>query len=131
MKKDLRAVLSALGTAAKTLDPGKVCAALEVLKNDGFRIDWEPGDEEWARAIDDRGNVAAFICARIPLGIAIDSLSKSMLSDCLTWVYVPSMDARVLMVEKVLLERIFERPLSGNIDYANMSANDLWWATVA
>jgi hypothetical protein len=41
------------------------------------------------------------------------------------------MDERVYEIDRALLEEVFDRVLSENVDYSSLSLNDLWWATVS
>ena len=96
------------------------------------RIDWEEGDEEWARIIASDGHVVALICVRVPLGIVADSLNRHepALPDCLPWIPVNSFSEPDYAVARALIETVFERPVSGNVNWNRLSIEDLWWATV-
>ncbi len=105
--------------------------ALDLLAGDDLRIEWEPGDEEWGRILDSRGNVCALVCARVPLGIASEHMDPERLTKRLSWITVSSMSEKLFEVDRTVLEQVFTRPMSTSLDYSRLSANDLWWATVS
>ncbi|WP_437528483.1 hypothetical protein WME79_45525 [Sorangium sp. So ce726] len=94
-------------------------------------MDWEPGDEEWGRVIDVDGNVVGLVCARIPIGAARDDLPSSELPSFVEWLQFKSMYESRYQIAPELLEGVFKRQISRNVDYASLSLNDLWWATVS
>ena len=103
-----------------------------VSRNPGSSIDWEPGDEEWARVLSTpKGEVIAFICARLPLAFEVADEVGVRPSAGVLWISVPSMSARALCVDQAALEQAFGREVSSNLDYRSVSANDIWWATVS
>lgn len=99
----------------------------------GLQDDWEEGDEEWGRVLQDN-NVVAIVCARLPLVFLHSSLAQltpSLTEDCVvSVVVVRDFDDVTYAVSKSLLERLFERSVSENVSCDAMSINDLWWATV-
>ncbi len=103
--------------------------ALESAAGSDFWIDWECGNEQWGRIIDARG-VQALVCARVPLGFAQEDLDPARMTERVFWMKVCSMDQPLFEVDRRLLEEVFGRPLSDNVDYSRLSVNDLWWATV-
>lgn len=96
-----------------------------------LQIDWEPGDEEWARLVDLQGNMRVILCVRLPIGIAHEGIATARLSSRVSWLVVTSMTEKLFTVDRQLLEQIFHRQLSTNVDYSRLSINDLWWATVS
>lgn len=104
---------------------------LEVLAGQAFQVDWEPGDEEWGRVVDTSGKVHVLVCSRIPLCIGLQDRDGGRLATRVSWMTVSSMSEPAFEVDRRLLEEIFERSLSENINYAKLSINDLWWATVS
>lgn len=97
----------------------------------GSRVDWEPGDEEWGRVVDPEGEVVGLVCARVPLGIVRNDLPQSELPHLVEWLRFKSMHDASYRVSPEILERVFGRQPSRNIDYEELSLNDLWWATVS
>lgn len=98
----------------------------------GAAVDWEEGDEDWARVLSKDGDVVAYVCTRLPLvildgreGLLVIATRPEVV--CLE---VPGMAAPTFRGEKHRLEAAFGRVLSPNIDYGAFSADDLWWATV-
>lgn len=130
---DLRAILAKAIAAKQFWHPSMVLAVLHTVKSfiPGAQVDWEQGDEEWGRIITPDGEVAALVCARLPFGfISAPEVDPATLPIALTWVQVANMSEAAFTVDKRALEDAFERRLSDNIDYAALSAQDLWWATV-
>lgn len=98
----------------------------------GSRVDWEPGDEEWARLLIANQEVG-FVCSRMPLAIIESSaldLVRRNLPDELVVLSVPSLSAPTLVIDRETAETVFQRELSDNVDWGGMSASDFWWATV-
>lgn len=96
----------------------------------GSLIEWEPGDEEWARILLS-GELVALVCAKVPLGFGLAAVTQ--LADLLpqiVWVPVNSMEEHIFSTDQTLLEQIFGRELD-TLDYSCISANELWWATVS
>jgi hypothetical protein len=95
------------------------------------RVDWEPGDEEWARVVDSEvSEILALICAKIPLGFIRSDIPTSGSTGGLVWITVPSTDESVYKISPEVLDRIFGRTVSRNLNYDAISADDVWWATV-
>lgn len=95
-------------------------------------IDWEKGDEDWGRILHQK-RVVCLVCARIPLVIIVSDLKQLVEnlidSKCLLF-YVNDMSEKTWSVDRRILERIFSKPISDNINYAKFSIDDLWWCTV-
>ena len=105
----------------------KICGSL----NESV-IDWEKGDEEWGRVLQHK-RVVSLVCARIPLVIVASDLKEVVekLVDANFLIFcVDDMAAKSWLVDKKLLERIFSKALTDNINYAELSIDDLWWCTV-
>jgi hypothetical protein len=108
---------------------------LEQLRDclDNSIIDWEKGDEEWGRIIQNQ-QVVALVCARLPFVIVLakmkQAVEKALLGSSLSLVSVEDMSAKLFSVDKHILEFLFSKQLSDNIDYEHASIDDLWWATV-
>lgn len=93
----------------------------------GGTVDWEVG-EEWGRVL--RGDcVIAFVCTRVPLALAKRSVPTHALLG-FDVVVVDSFDDQEYRVDRQVLEKLFGRPLSRNIDWDGLSIEELWWATV-
>lgn len=105
-----------------------VQSVLETLANTTFQIDWEPGDEQWGRILG-TNKAQALVCARIPLGIALNDFDVTGVKRAMSWLTVQSMSDEAFEVDQGLLEQIFGRSLSENVDYSKLSISDLWWAT--
>lgn len=111
-----------------------VAALLEQLRLHicNSTIDWERGNEEWGRILD-QNRVVAIVCCRCPLLIAVSEvkrISHSLIDANIMHIDVMSMSEKTLVMEKSVLEAIFEKELSNNIDYGHLSVDDLWWCTV-
>lgn len=133
MRTDLSGLFRSGLAASDSWTNQHVRRALQKLvqQHPGSRIDWEPGDEEWGRVIDSSGAVLGLVCARIPVGAARHDLSPRALSDEVAWLRFESMDERSYEIDRELLKQVFGRDLSENVDYASLSLNELWWATVS
>lgn len=131
MTADLGNVFRSAQAASGAWNNDGVMEALKLLAGREFGIDWEPGDEEWGRVVDSGGNVHALVCARIPLGIVREDMDTARMTMHVSWIRVPSMSEQTYTVDRPLLEQVFGRQLSENIDYSKLSINDLWWATVS
>lgn len=110
-----------------------VATTLEALtaQYPGARVDWEPGDEEWARVIvPDANQIIALICARIPLGFLSEATPPREYVEGFVWITIRSVSDASFKIDPEVLDRIFERHVSRNLDYDAVSANDVWWATV-
>lgn len=95
-------------------------------------IDWEEGDENWARLLKDR-QVILLLSALIPLAFVLSNHRDAVLDvlrDCLV-VPVESFSSERFNVSRKLIERIVGREISTNVNYDQLSINDLWWATVS
>jgi hypothetical protein len=96
--------------------------------------DWERGDEMWARVLSGE-EVSAIVSAEMPLVILKEKhlyLAKLLQNDCegLQVAVVEQFDEPALETSRDALEQIFGRSLSENLEYASLSVDDLWWATV-
>lgn len=105
--------------------------ALEILAGRERIIDWEAGDEEWGRLVDAGGKVQAIVCALTPVCFGLPEVDRRGLDAGVACMTVASMSEPVFEVDRRLLEEIFGRPLSTNVDYSRLSIEDLWWATVS
>jgi hypothetical protein len=133
MRRDLNELFRDGLAGASTWTHAKAGQALQALAahRPGSRMDWEPGDEEWGRIVDADGGVVGLVCARIPIGAARDDIPRSQLPDFVTWILFKSMDEPVYHVTPEILEEVFGRQVSRNVDDGSLSLNDLWWATVS
>jgi len=99
----------------------------------GASVDWEQGDEAWGRVVAGR-EVVAFVHGTWPIVITSPFLEKSVRQvstiGAAAVVVASSFSERAFCVDKAVLERLCSRPLSENVDYRELSINDLWWATV-
>ena len=110
-----------------------IATTLEALtaQYPGARVDWEPGDEEWARVIaSDANQTIALICASIPLGFLRAAAPPRECVEGFIWITIRSVSDATFKIDPEVLDRIFERHVSRNLDYDAISANDVWWATV-
>jgi hypothetical protein len=96
----------------------------------GGVVDWDEGSEEWGRVVLDGKDVVALVCRRLPLGIAKAAHAHQMPVGQVTWIVVELMSEPKFRVGRLVLEQAFGRQLSDNVNYEQLSANDLWWATV-
>ena len=100
----------------------------------GARSDWEKGDEEWGRVIVE-GKVLALVSAKLPLVIARSVLAASANEWALgrsgaVVIIVDNFDDCAFCVDRALLENVFSREITPNVNYESLSISDLWWATV-
>jgi len=96
----------------------------------GARVDWEPGDEEWARVLEAEGDdIIAFVCAKFPVGFIRGEGPAG--DHPFVWISVPSTDASVFSVRPEVLDQLFGRSVSRRPDYDRLSADEIWWATVS
>jgi hypothetical protein len=131
MTTDLGILFRAGQAASGNWTSADVQQALEVLVDPKSRIDWEPGDEEWGRIVDTDGCVLALVCVRVPVGVVREDVNATRMSDRVSWLRFKSMTDRAFQIDRRLLEQLFGRRLSDNVDYSRLSLNDLWWATVS
>lgn len=130
---DLRQPISKAMAKRGQWDTSSFVAALHAVASsiENARIDWEQGDEEWGRVLKADGQVAALVCVRVPFGfLCAPEMDSSHLSPELTWVCVEDIEEPAFTVDKSLLEAVFGRELSENVNYGALSAQDVWWATV-
>lgn len=95
------------------------------------QIDWEEGDENWARLVKN-GEVILLVSALIPLTFVLSSYCDALLDvlgDCVA-VPVESFSAESFSVSRQLMEQVVGREVSTNVNYDQLSIDDLWWATV-
>jgi len=98
----------------------------------GARVDWEPGDEEWARVLESEGDgIIAFVCAKLPIGFISGDARPAGGKHPFVWILVPSTDAAVYSVNPEVLDQVFGRSVSRSLDYDKVSADEVWWATVS
>jgi hypothetical protein len=112
---------------------GKFRLALASLQNclPETQIEWEEGDENWARLLH-QGNVIALVNVLIPVAFVLSRHSSAVcfaLRDCNT-ILVDSFSEAIFRIDKDVLEKILGKPLSSNVNYDRLSIDDLWWATV-
>ena len=120
---DITHVFQVALAAERTWSHDDVQQALELLAGSEFRIDWEPGDEEWG-CVFDSDRVRALVCARVPVGIALEGMVPARMNECLSWLTVSSMNDHVFSVDRSVLEQVFGRKLSANISYTRRSIDD-------
>lgn len=105
--------------------------AVVVAAHPGARVDWEPGDEEWARVIAPASDeIVALICARIPFAFIRGDAPLHNDPEYLSWVAISASSDPAFRIDPAVLDRVFGRPVSRNLDYDAVSAEDIWWATV-
>jgi hypothetical protein len=123
----LRRALSQVGWGERdTMNALKAIAAACA----GSRVDWEEGSEEWGRVLSETDEVVALVWTRIPLGFAISSLAKCPIGDLPIVLRVDDLADENFRISRDLIEQVLARPVSDNLDYEKLSAQDLWWATV-
>lgn len=132
---DISSKISEASKHSSAWDTGAVKEMLSLLasQRSEFRVDWEVGDENWGRVTDGQSDVA-FVCARIPLivvlkslEVAANELGNEYVSEVLI---VESFDVHSFSVDAAILEDVFKKSLSPNVNYSALSIHDLWWATV-
>ena len=120
-----------------TWSSDRMCGLLAAISScvRGSYVDWDKGvPERWGRVVLGHEEVA-YVCARFPLAIltasAASLVEKRLQMEGVVIVQVVHMNAPELSVDKAQLESLFGGPLSDNIDYENLRASDLYFATVA
>ncbi|XXY17783.1 hypothetical protein WME88_57110 [Sorangium sp. So ce216] len=133
MKQDLSDVFRHSRAASATWTHEKVQDVLQALAahSPGSWVDWEPFDEEWGRVLDADNKVLGLVCARVPIGAARDDVPLAELPSLVTWIQFMYMHDHRYRVYPELLEEVFGRKISRNVDCEDLSMNDLWWATVS
>ncbi|WP_437609179.1 hypothetical protein WMF20_49580 [Sorangium sp. So ce834] len=133
MKQDLSDVFRHSRAASATWTHDKVQDVLQALaaRSPGSWVDWEPFDEEWGRVLDADNKTLGFVCARVPIGAARDDLPTAELPSAVTWIQFRSIHDHNYRIAPEILEEIFGFEVSRNVDYEDLSMNDLWWATVS
>jgi hypothetical protein len=132
---DVTALFENAKKGAVSWDHKKVSELLRGLRDaiPSSRIDWEPGDEGWGRIIVGK-EVALILNATYPVMIVAnlfaDDVKAAVDRFGVTCARVPNFEDRCLSADKAKLEALFFQPLPGAVDYTNLSAHDLWWATV-
>ena len=94
-------------------------------------IDWETGDENWARLLKD-GRVLLIVNAQIPLAFFDAEYAdqfRDVLSECV-FKAIESFSSSDFSVDVSLLKQVAGRDVSDNLDYTHISIDDLWWATI-
>ncbi|MCC6527425.1 MAG: hypothetical protein IT373_32560 [Polyangiaceae bacterium] len=130
---DLTKTLLAAVATAGHWDEAAVADTLGALvaKLPGSRVDWEPGDEQWGRILTSDNQVAAILCVRFPMGVALTNLWGVNLPGGVCWVMVDDMFSPGFSVERGALEAAFGRKITDNVNLGQLSINDLWWATLS
>ncbi len=134
MTTDITAKFEAAAKSATTWTRADVQEMAQAIKtgHPGARIDWEPGDEEWARVLEPEGDgIIAFVCAKIPIGFICGDGRPTECTHPFVWISVPSIDASVYSVRPEVLEQVFGRSVSRSLDYGKVSADEIWWTTVS
>ncbi|WP_437634842.1 hypothetical protein [Sorangium sp. So ce854] len=133
MKQDLSDIFRQSRAASATWTHEKVQDVLRALaaSSPGSSVDWEPFDEQWGRGLDAGDDVLGFVCARVPIGAARDDVPLSELPSDVAWIRFRSTNDHDYRIAPELLEEVFGREISRNVDYEDLSMNDLWWATVS
>lgn len=133
--RDLTTIFLAADQYRETWSESKVHAVLGFISSGipGSTSDWETGDESWGRII--VGDIViAFVNARFPLLIVnteYEEVGRQCESVfCLCCVSADDFDAKDFSMDQILVQRLFERELSPNLSYEEISINELWWATV-
>ena len=132
--KNLQDVILLADEKKKYWDKDKIRRVLAILSRaiKPSMVDWEEDDEEWGRIICG-GDIIAIICVKLPLIIIssqYEAISKKIDGiSCLVFP-VRDFDLEKHRVSKSILERVFERKLSENLNYEELSINDIWWATI-
>lgn len=132
MKQDLSDIFQQSRPASATWTHEKVQDVLQALAalSPGSWVDWEPFDEQWGRVLDADDDVLGFVCARVPIGAARDDVPLSDLPSDVAWIRFRSTNDHDYRIAPELLEEVFGREISRNVDYEDLSLGDLWWATV-
>ncbi|MFN7812692.1 MAG: hypothetical protein ACK5SI_08550 [Planctomycetia bacterium] len=112
---------------------GSVRGVLAALQNciPETHVDWEEGEENWARLLR-CGNVVALCSALVPVIVVLSKYSDGVqhaLSGC-HLIMVDSFSDDAFKIERTILEQIVGREMSRNVNYDKLSMDDLWWATV-
>ena len=134
MTTDITAKFEAAAKGATTWTHTDVQEMVQAIKagHPGARIDWEPGDEEWARVLEpEEDGIIAFVCAKFPIGFIRGDRRPAGRTHSFVWISVPSTDASVYSVRPEVLDQVFGRSVSRSLDYGKVSANEIWWATVS
>lgn len=131
MTKDLTEIFRAAFLSKRPWTEADATRVLEALRDrwPGSRIDWEPGDEEWGRVFHERDGVVGMVCARAPIGAARARDEPDELPDGVAWLRFESTTDASYSLDRRVLEPIFTR-VSDVVDYAALSLDDLWYATV-
>jgi len=131
--------LHQLLTTAKARQPawnawklGQFLAALTTAQR-GLWIDWEEGDERWARVLRD-GELLGLLSADLPVAFlhhAIASTATDAAPYELPAIHaVESFESPVFSTTHAAMEAAFGRSLITRVDYTRLSISDLWWITV-
>jgi hypothetical protein len=134
MTRDITTEFEDAATRAADWTHADVATLLEAVTNEHphAQADWEPGDEEWGRVLDPDGeHVIALICAKLPLGFIRGEAPVLRSPHRFVWISAESMDAASYRVVPEVLDRLFGRAVSRNLTYDEVSAQDIWWATVS
>lgn len=97
-------------------------------------VDWEEGDENWARLMID-GEVVAIVNALVPIVVVLSKLRDKVQglaeNNKVALIVADSFSDHSFCVDKQLVEQVVARELSSNIDYRSLSIDDLWWTTIS
>ena len=80
--------------------------------------------------------VRALVCARVPLVIVVEADGGSckgsarFLEEGLVVIRARDLSAREYSVERSVLEKVFAKAVSTNVDLRHCSISEMWWATV-
>lgn len=117
--------------SAWTHDDVRKTVAAIAKRHPGARVDWEPGDEEWARVLDPEGDgLIALVCAKVPLGFIRGSSPPDESLGDFVWLTVSSTTDASYKVDPEVLDQSFGRTVSRKLNFDAISADDIWWATV-
>lgn len=116
-------------------DSHQVDRVLQLMRREipNLEVDWEIGDENWARVLQ-AGLVAALVSAELPIMILnqnLEPLKDRIQSEIpLLALVLAKFEEPVFEDRREDLEELFARSLSENVSYGELSVDDLWWLTV-
>lgn len=104
-----------------------------VLAQPGLVVDWEDCDERWARVVSN-GRLFSVISAEFPVCFVHESIVVSAINSTCQGLplirAIKDFDSPCCSTNQEEMQALFERRLSANVDYENISINDLWWVSV-